>query len=94
MVEVEVAMICYKFIRTPTSRGHVEFPTCLVFFVLPPTTSITHRPTGSGCLHLPNGLDALSSIAAGPVTDTEPYVPLKPRGCTYRHPTTSASTLH
>ena len=26
-LEVEVAMIYYKFVGTPTSRGHVQFPT-------------------------------------------------------------------
>jgi hypothetical protein len=26
-LEVEVVMIYYKFVGTPTSRGHVEFPT-------------------------------------------------------------------
>jgi hypothetical protein len=26
-LEVEVAMIYYKFVETPTSRGHVQFPT-------------------------------------------------------------------
>ena len=44
MVEVEVAMICYKFIRTPTSHGHVEFPTwkfSFFLFFLPPPQSPT-----------------------------------------------------
>ncbi len=26
-LEVEVAMIYYKFVETPTSHGHVQFPT-------------------------------------------------------------------
>lgn len=34
----------------------------------------------------------LSSIAIDSVTDTKPYVPLKHRGCSHCHPTTSASS--
>jgi hypothetical protein len=41
------------------------------FFVLPPTTSNTHRPTAS---IWSDGLDA--SIAVDPGTDTKPYVSL------------------
>jgi hypothetical protein len=65
-VEVEVAMIYLKFVGTPTSRGHVEFPTWKfsnVFFILPPTTSNTHRPTASICS---DGLDALMTLLMQP----------------------------
>jgi hypothetical protein len=78
-------MIYPKFIGTPTSHGHVQFPIWKfsnLFLVLPPTTSIT-PPTYSS-IYL-TGLDdlvdaaphppPLSSITADPVTDNEFYVP-------------------
>jgi len=59
--------VCYKFIRTPTSHGHVEFPTWKfsnVFFVLPPTT---HRPTGSSTVSIcSNGLNASMALLMQP----------------------------
>jgi len=59
--------VAIKFIGTPTSRGHVEFPLLkpaqTFFFVPPPTTSNTHRPTAS---IWSDGLDASMTLLTQP----------------------------
>ena len=69
-LRVEVAMIYHKFVGTPTSRGHVQFPTWkfsnLLFF-LPPPRSLTDLLSPSTYL---NGLEASMILL------TQPYIHL------------------